>query len=146
MYIMLETLSRRRMPKVAVCPFPLIFQLCSKSGMHVGYPDEHFPWFFSVLPCSSSSFQCRGLERAESYLHSPCTLAQRSREALQKFKIRFSPAYKFVRIKLLCFLINYIYIRISKKQIYPRNMLWRPIGLWDVKDPTLSRQSAQRWR
>jgi hypothetical protein len=23
---------------------------------------------------------------------------------------------------------------------------WRPIGLWDVKDPTLSRQSAHRWR
>jgi hypothetical protein len=25
---------------------------------------------------------------------------------------------------------------------YPRNRPWRPIGLWDVKDPTLSRQSA----
>jgi hypothetical protein len=25
---------------------------------------------------------------------------------------------------------------------YPHNRLWRPIGLWDVKDPTLSRQSA----
>jgi hypothetical protein len=25
---------------------------------------------------------------------------------------------------------------------YPRNRLRRPIGLWDVKDPTLSRQSA----
>jgi hypothetical protein len=24
----------------------------------------------------------------------------------------------------------------------PRNRPWRPIGLWDVKDPTLSRQSA----
>jgi hypothetical protein len=23
-----------------------------------------------------------------------------------------------------------------------RNRPWRPIGLWDVKDPTLSRQSA----
>jgi hypothetical protein len=23
---------------------------------------------------------------------------------------------------------------------------WRPVGLWDVKDPTLSRQSAHRWR
>jgi hypothetical protein len=29
---------------------------------------------------------------------------------------------------------------------YPRNRPWRSIGLWDVKDPTLSRQSAQRWR
>jgi hypothetical protein len=27
-----------------------------------------------------------------------------------------------------------------------RNRPWRPIGLWDVKDPTLSRQSAHRWR
>jgi hypothetical protein len=25
---------------------------------------------------------------------------------------------------------------------YIRNRPWRPIGLWDVKDPTLSRQSA----
>jgi hypothetical protein len=27
---------------------------------------------------------------------------------------------------------------------YPCNGLRRPIGLWDVKDPTLSRQSAHR--
>jgi hypothetical protein len=27
-----------------------------------------------------------------------------------------------------------------------RNRPWRPIGLWDVKDPTLSRQSVHRWR
>jgi hypothetical protein len=26
--------------------------------------------------------------------------------------------------------------------VYPRNRPWRPIELWDVKDPTLSRQSA----
>jgi hypothetical protein len=25
-------------------------------------------------------------------------------------------------------------------------MPWRPIGLWDVDDPTFSRQSAHRWR
>jgi hypothetical protein len=30
----------------------------------------------------------------------------------------------------------------GKKKSYPRNRPWRPIGLWDVKDPTLSRQSA----
>jgi hypothetical protein len=28
---------------------------------------------------------------------------------------------------------------------YPRNRPWRPIELWDVEDPTLSRQSAHRW-
>jgi hypothetical protein len=27
-----------------------------------------------------------------------------------------------------------------------RNRPWRPIGLGDGKDPTLSRQSAHRWR
>jgi hypothetical protein len=27
-----------------------------------------------------------------------------------------------------------------------RNRPWRPIGLWDIEDPTLSRQSAHRWR
>jgi hypothetical protein len=26
------------------------------------------------------------------------------------------------------------------------NSPWRPIGLWDVEDPTFSRQSAHRWR
>jgi hypothetical protein len=31
----------------------------------------------------------------------------------------------------------------GKKQSYPHNRPWRSIGLWDVKDPTLSRQSAQ---
>jgi hypothetical protein len=29
---------------------------------------------------------------------------------------------------------------------YPRNRPWRPTGLRDVKDPTLSRQSAHGWR
>jgi hypothetical protein len=31
-------------------------------------------------------------------------------------------------------------------KIYPRNRPWRPTELWDVKDATLSRKSAQRWR
>jgi hypothetical protein len=31
----------------------------------------------------------------------------------------------------------------KKKKTKPRNGPGRPIGLWDVKDPTLSRQSAQ---
>jgi hypothetical protein len=29
---------------------------------------------------------------------------------------------------------------------YPHNRSWRHIGLWDVKDPTLFRQSVYRWR
>jgi hypothetical protein len=29
---------------------------------------------------------------------------------------------------------------------YPCNRPWRPIGLWDIEDPTFSRQSAHRWR
>jgi hypothetical protein len=28
------------------------------------------------------------------------------------------------------------------KKSYPCNRPWRPVGLWDVKNPTLSRQSA----
>jgi hypothetical protein len=32
------------------------------------------------------------------------------------------------------------------KQSFPRSMPWKPIGLWDVEDRTLSRQSAPRWR
>jgi hypothetical protein len=31
-------------------------------------------------------------------------------------------------------------------QYYPCNRQWRPIQLWDVEDPTFSRQSAHRWR
>jgi hypothetical protein len=33
-----------------------------------------------------------------------------------------------------------------KIKSYPCNRPWRPTRQWDVKDPTLSRQSAQRWR
>jgi hypothetical protein len=35
---------------------------------------------------------------------------------------------------------------LKKKWSYPRNGPRRPIGLWDVEDPTLSRQSIHRWR
>jgi hypothetical protein len=34
--------------------------------------------------------------------------------------------------------------RIKFKQSCPCNRLWRPIGLWDVEDPTFSRQLAHR--
>jgi hypothetical protein len=39
-------------------------------------------------------------------------------------------------------LVNTAAFRVSKVKSYPCNRPWRPIGLWDVKDPTLSRQSA----
>jgi hypothetical protein len=39
---------------------------------------------------------------------------------------------------------SWTYIR--QRYSYPFNVPWRPIGLWDVKDPTFSRQSAHRWR
>jgi hypothetical protein len=31
------------------------------------------------------------------------------------------------------------------RQSYPCNRPWRPIGLWDGKVPTFSRQSVHRW-
>jgi hypothetical protein len=34
---------------------------------------------------------------------------------------------------------------IINKFSYPCNRPWRPWGLWDVEDPTLTRQSAHRW-
>jgi hypothetical protein len=34
----------------------------------------------------------------------------------------------------------------NKKYSSPRNRPWRPIVLWDVENPTLSIQSAHRWR
>jgi hypothetical protein len=33
-----------------------------------------------------------------------------------------------------------------KRWLYSCNRSWRPIGLWDVEAPTLSRQSAHRWQ
>jgi hypothetical protein len=33
-----------------------------------------------------------------------------------------------------------------KRQSYPCDKPWRPIGLWDVEAPTFSRQSTLRWR
>jgi hypothetical protein len=35
---------------------------------------------------------------------------------------------------------NYIFVYVA----IPVNRPWRPIGLWDIKNPTLSRQSAQK--
>jgi hypothetical protein len=37
------------------------------------------------------------------------------------------------------------WLPLKVNQSYPRNRPWRPIRLWDVKDPTLPRQSAHRW-
>jgi hypothetical protein len=34
----------------------------------------------------------------------------------------------------------------ATKLFLPRKRSWRPTGLWDIKDPTLSRQSSYRWR
>jgi hypothetical protein len=47
--------------------------------------------------------------------------------------------YGFSRFSL----ISKVKFRIKN---YPRNRPWRPIRLWDVDDPTLSRQSARRWQ
>jgi hypothetical protein len=48
----------------------------------------------------------------------------------------------------------YVYPRIIARQrlgrnikkSYLRNRPWRPTGLWDVKDPTLSRSAVANWR
>jgi hypothetical protein len=34
----------------------------------------------------------------------------------------------------------------KKRQSYPCNRPWRPIGLRDIEAPTFSRQSAHKWR
>jgi hypothetical protein len=38
------------------------------------------------------------------------------------------------------------FVTFDEAKSYPRNKPWRPMGLWDVKDPILSRPSAHRWR
>jgi hypothetical protein len=35
---------------------------------------------------------------------------------------------------------------VSIRSVCPSIMPWRPIGMWDIESPTLSRQSAHRWR
>jgi hypothetical protein len=40
----------------------------------------------------------------------------------------------------VCYKVN------DKRESYPYNRPWRPVGLWDVKVPTFSRQSAHRWQ
>jgi hypothetical protein len=55
------------------------------------------------------------------------------------FRIKYS-------LSFLCFFLIISNFPVSLRHLvysYPRNRPWRPIGLWDVKDPTLSRQSAQ---
>jgi hypothetical protein len=41
------------------------------------------------------------------------------------------------------FMYAFIY---KKKQSYPCNRPWRPIGMWYIEAPTSSRKSAHRWR
>jgi hypothetical protein len=53
---------------------------------------------------------------------------------------------KYNRIKNLRCVVHSYNKKNKKIKSYPRNRPWRPVGLWDVKDPTLSRQSAHRWR
>jgi hypothetical protein len=50
--------------------------------------------------------------------------------------------FNFFRVYLI-----YQHSRVKeKKKSYPCNRPWRPIGLWDVEDPTFSRQSVHRLR
>jgi hypothetical protein len=47
---------------------------------------------------------------------------------------------------LSCLVSKQCTTRTDVNQSLPRNRPWMPIGLWDVKNPTLSRQSAHRSR
>jgi hypothetical protein len=47
--------------------------------------------------------------------------------------------HRFFLVLQLCCLVLFV------QKSYLCNRPWRPIGLWDVEDPTLSRQSAHRW-
>jgi hypothetical protein len=45
-------------------------------------------------------------------------------------------------VKNCIYVITYIILYES----YPSNRLWRPIRLWDIEDPTFSRQLAHVWQ
>jgi hypothetical protein len=48
--------------------------------------------------------------------------------------------------KTWLWLLSRFFIWIMIPKSYPHNRPWSPIGLWDVKDPTLSRQCGHRRR
>jgi hypothetical protein len=60
--------------------------------------------------------------------------------------ITFRKTVRVIITVVVIIIIIIILLFIDIKIIYRRNRPWRPIGLWDVKNPTLSRQLAQRWR
>jgi hypothetical protein len=48
-----------------------------------------------------------------------------------------------MQVLLLFILYQSAQQTVSKSKVkQSRNSPWRPVGLWDVKDPTLSRESA----
>jgi TRAP-type mannitol/chloroaromatic compound transport system permease small subunit len=57
-----------------------------------------------------------------------------------------SPILSPMYLEIIILLYTCISIMVSPctqyKNKHVNNRPWRPIGLWDVKDPTLSRQSA----
>jgi hypothetical protein len=64
------------------------------------------------------------------YVHSFC-----------RYYARFGAYPNWTHIKII--VINNLWGENRKENSYPSNRPWRPIGLWDVKNATLSRQSAQ---
>jgi hypothetical protein len=55
---------------------------------------------------------------------------------------RWSWRMQFLSSKL----ISFIPLLRGKRQSYPCNRPWRPIGMWEVEAPTFFRESVHRWR
>jgi hypothetical protein len=103
--------------------------------------------FWSVMPCSSqAAWRFGGIY--------DCNLKSRKIGSSSVQQLHLSwllvmfTLWRFFRngwlspsLKSKWMLINKV-PEVRKKESYPRNRPWRLRGLWDVKDPTLSRHSA----
>jgi hypothetical protein len=62
-----------------------------------------------------------------------------------QFESLCSTALYWRNLKMCRIMLQLIVLLWYGVKSYPHNRLWRSIGLWDVKDPTLYRQSAHKW-
>jgi hypothetical protein len=127
--------------------------------------------FRDAAGASTASFGCRVADELDALAqstHSPQICLQELREStsslsqyrraasLSRFKVTASrirahnvtaaPTRLLMLLVLLLLslvLLSLLLLILLLCESYPRNRPWSPIGLWDVKDPTLSRQSAQ---
>jgi hypothetical protein len=96
------------------------------------------PWLHCTEPFPWQPFACHELTRLCWHIHVKTTTVKDINSLLL-----ISVLIEFLLIDgLNCDKIMLKRAAIKKSKAITITRPWRPIGLWDVKDPTLSRQSA----